>query len=402
MSEMNQKAFTDRCNKLTGLFLKKINEEMQDRNLVFSPFSILSMLSLLADATAGTTRQEITDLLYGGSMHQGFSEQLKALREVLTRQEMDYFYMREDEDPYFRRLICDSSEHFHTALAVFAKNSIQDSVSADFRKYLQETYNGEMLSSADCSAALKTWGPEMTMEMLQLAEEAANSDSLMDIINTVTFDAMWQCPYERKQIKKGVFHHSDHTESKVTMLYGYADSYVENEYGTGFVNDFQQCSYTFMVLLPKAEGPDGLRALVETTDFHHLMKNQKSAIVHTMMPEFSVSFKENLNGIIEKLGIREAFTEHADFSSISHAPLVADEMIHQAKIEVNRNGVKATAASELVLVGAGLPKDEIYIMIDRPFVFAIINTILDIPVFAGVVNQIEHKRTRKRARKEEL
>ena len=127
---------------------------------------------------------------------------------------------------------------------------------------------------------------------------------------------------------------------------------------------------------------------MDTVDFYDLMHHEKYAVVHTMMPEFSVSFRENMNGIMESLGVRKAFAKCADFSSISALPvLFVDQMIHQAKIEVDRNGARAAAATALVMIGSLPPEEEKYVMIDRPFVFAVVHKKLGIPVFAGVMNQ---------------
>lgn len=390
MSVLNQREFVDRYNELTGLFMRKFRSETRDDNLVFSPFSIISLLSIMADATCGTTKQEVAKLLYGGLQQQEFPEQLKAVREELTKKAdylggwMDY------EDPFFGKPIRDMSEHFHTANAVCVRNDLWESIHPGFQKQLKETYNGVLFSSVDIKEAIKTWMTEMTCkDMLPLLEEALSSESLLAMINTVFFDAMWQYPYDDEDVKMGIFHNADHSESKVFMLHDGGGGYVENDHTTGFVKDFQQCGYSFMALLPKKKGPEALEELMDSVNFYDLMHHQKHVILHSMFPEFSITFKKNLNQIIKSLGIQEAFTNHADFSSISSAQLMVEQMIHQAKIEVDRNGARASAATALVCCGACPPKETKYVMIDRPFVFAILHERLGLPVFVGTVNHVE-------------
>ncbi len=119
------------------------------------------------------------------------------------------------------------------------------------------------------------------------------------------------------------------------------------------------------------------------------MENRRNVILHTKMPEFKTSFRVEMKEIMESLGVREAFTPKADFSPLSTAPLMADRMIHQAEIEVDRNGARATAATALVCIGAGLPQETKRVMIDRPFLFAIVNNKLNTPVFIGVMNHMD-------------
>ena len=386
---MDLKQFVDRYNDLASLFLQKFGEEAQDKNIVFSPFSIISLLSILSDATDGATSREVQDLLYGNLPHQGFPEQLKAVREKLTRKE-DYSRWLDYEDPYHGKPILDRNEHLNTANAIFIIEKYKDSILSGFRKHFNETYNGGLFSSPDLRETVKNWSLEATREMLPLLEEIVKSNSILAMINTVFFQSMWQYPYEGRQIRKGVFHNADCTDSKVVMLYGGGDSFVENDLATGFVKDFQQCGYCFMALLPKAKGQKALHAVMNSVDFPGLMGHQRHVILHSKMPEFKLSFRAELNEIMRSLGIRKAFSrEEADFSSMSMIPLVTDQMVHQAKIEVDRNGARAAAATALVCYGAGLPEEEKHVMIDRPFIFAIMNQELEIPVFVGVVNHID-------------
>ena len=385
---MNRNEFIDRYNALTGVFLRGFTEGKQDENIVFSPFSILSLLSILADSTGGSTRQEVLDLLYGDVQQQDFPEQLKAAREVLTRKSSLYDIMGYlDLD---NNMIDDRSEHLESANAVIVKQEYSTAIRPEFKEYLSDQYHGILLSSPDLIEALKTRTPESVREMLPLLENIVDSDSVLAMINTVFFHAMWQYPYEGRNVRKGIFHNADHTDSKVTMLYDGGDGFVENDYATGFVKRFQQCDYAFMALLPKETGPDALRDVMNNTDFSELMEHANyHVILHSKMPEFKVFFRARMNEMLESLGVREAFTPEADFSSISSIPLMADQLVHQAKIEVDRNGARASAATAMILCGSLPPEEEKHVMIDRPFVFAVLHESLGIPVFVGVVNNLD-------------
>ena len=125
MEEVDLKDFMGRYNDLTGLFLRKFGEEAQNRNIVFSPFSVLSLLSILADATGGAASREVQDLLYGSLPHQGFPEQLKAAREKLTHKE-NFFGLLDYEDPHFGKPILDLNDNLNTANAIFIMEKYQE------------------------------------------------------------------------------------------------------------------------------------------------------------------------------------------------------------------------------------------------------------------------------------
>ena len=376
---MNPWEFTEAYNDLTRFFLHMFMEGRAGGNVVFSPFSVLSLFSLLADATGGKTREEILDALFWGPERVGLPEQLHKAKKKLTRCDPDRW------DPEH----ADFSSHFHSANAVCIREEYRKSVYLRFEKKLMKLYDGRIFTAADLANAVNGLVSENTDGMLPILEEVFRQDSVLAMINTVDFDAMWRVPYEDDDIKKGIFHNCDGTTRRVEMLHGCEDELIENEFLTGFVKDFQQCGYSFMALLPREEGPEGLRDIIRIFDFHDLMRKRKRCIVHTVMPEFSFAFREDLSRFCDDLEIRDVFDpENADFSSVARVPLFADRMIHQAKIDVNRYGVKASAASMMILCGAVPPEREETVRLDRPFIFAIMHEGERIPVFAGVVNQL--------------
>ena len=54
-------------NRLTERWIKEYAEEREGENVVFSPFSLISLLSIAADATEGRTREEIETNLCGNT-----------------------------------------------------------------------------------------------------------------------------------------------------------------------------------------------------------------------------------------------------------------------------------------------------------------------------------------------
>ena len=59
-------------------------------------------------------------------------------------------------------------------------------------------------------------------------------------------------------------------------------------------------------------------------------------------------------------------------------------------IKVDRHGTKAVAISAAFLIGAGCVLGfPTVIMLDRPFVYAVMHNKTELPVFMGVVNRFE-------------
>jgi serpin B len=174
------------------------------------------------------------------------------------------------------------------------------------------------------------------------------------------------------------------------MLYSKEGYYIENEFFTGFRKPYKGNQYSFMALLPKKPRNDRFfRKAIEKIDFTRIFESARLKDVHVSMPEFTTEFGTDLKGLFMNMGIKEIFSDRADFSPLSGAWLKADSIIHKAKIEVDRKGTKAAAVTAMFVYAAGIPSFEYKVVdLDRPFVYAIVHNETGLPVFTGVVNEI--------------
>ncbi len=73
-------------------------------------------------------------------------------------------------------------------------------------------------------------------------------------------------------------------------------------------------------------------------------------------------------------------------------PLCIDNVIHKTHIEVDRKGTRAAAATAIVMTDGCTsvepPVEYIYVILDRPFIYGIIDNETGLPVFLGCVNQM--------------
>jgi serpin B len=87
------------------------------------------------------------------------------------------------------------------------------------------------------------------------------------------------------------------------------------------------------------------------------------------------------------------FSDGADFSDMGETgtgSLYISRVFHKTHIELDRFGTKAAAATavEMDCEGAIMIDDVKEVKLDRPFVYAIIDTESGTPVFMGAVNTV--------------
>ena len=95
---------------------------------------------------------------------------------------------------------------------------------------------------------------------------------------------------------------------------------------------------------------------------------------------------------VKSIGAQSAFTKAADFSNLSDAELYISSIVHKTHIGVSREGTKAAAATEVTLTAKGIivPDENVKrIVLDRPYLFMIVDTQTSLPVFIGAVNTVE-------------
>ena len=112
-----------------------------------------------------------------------------------------------------------------------------------------------------------------------------------------------------------------------------------------------------------------------------------------MIPKFRYNYSKSLKDILSDIGMSEAFTSNADFTKISESvngPLYIDDVFHKTRIEVTEKGTKAAAVTYVMMMGNAAPpqKEKIYITLDRPFIYMIVDK-NNVPVFIGAATQLD-------------
>ena len=353
-----------RYDELTGFFLRYFLKTHPGENIFFSPLSVLMLLSMAADATAGETRRQITDLL-GGPEVKDAGALLGAFQSMLG-----------------------AGGEFSSANAVCIRKDVLPAARKDCLSLLERRYGAEVFRTEDAVKKINNWVRRKTRGMIDGAVDESAADELMFMLNAVAFEGTWADPYEDEDIAPGRFYNAGGSASLVSMLNGGGGRYIEDGCFTGFVKDYEKREYEFMALLPKEKGQEALGRALEGIRFRELYEGSVRTGLRTAMPEYSFDFSAELIPACRELGIRDVFTSEADFSPLSAAPLKADSLRHAARIEVDRRGTRAAALTMMFCGGCPPPDDIKEVVLDRPFVFAVTHRLSGLPVFAGTVNRL--------------
>ena len=111
------------------------------------------------------------------------------------------------------------------------------------------------------------------------------------------------------------------------------------------------------------------------------------------MPKFSYDYGIEMSDALKALGMTVPFDAAlADFSGLgdsSDGNIYISCVLHKAYIAVDEKGTKAGAATAIEAPAAGNWEDRRRVILDRPFVYAIIDDAAGLPIFIGAVTDIQ-------------
>ena len=103
-------------------------------------------------------------------------------------------------------------------------------------------------------------------------------------------------------------------------------------------------------------------------------------------PRFNYEYKIiNLVDVLNKMGIKDLFTNNADLSKITN-DLYASNIIQKTFIDLNESGTQASAATGVILDKNAPLEEKKELIFNKPFIYIIKEKNEDNIWFIGVVN----------------
>ncbi|WP_455137915.1 serpin family protein [Thermophilibacter sp.] len=208
---------------------------------------------------------------------------------------------------------------------------------------------------------------------------------------------VFSAPFDPGRTEDATFTREDGTERTAHMMHATEGLYLESDLATGFIKSYADDELAFVGLLPR-EGTSvsDLVSDLDGASLRSLLLPVDNTIVHIGLPRLELTYENGLANDLRALGMTGAFDpELANFSpmgSSDDGPLYVGEVLHKTHVEVDEEGTRAAAATEVeMLSGASAlsdPPQEREVILDRPFVFLIVDQRTETPVFIGTVMDV--------------
>ena len=242
---------------------------------------------------------------------------------------------------------------------------------------------------AETCSDLNAWVSEHTDGMIEDILDEIPDDAVMYLVNALAFEAGWEEEYKEHQLHDSVFHAAG-GDKTVQMMYGDEQTYLEGEGFTGFMKPYEGGRYAFAALLPDEDiGLDALVASLTGETLAAALACAQEATVETVMPSFSSMYDTELSETLKAMGMTDAFdAAAADFTGMGRSTLgniYVSRVLHKTFIDVTPLGTRAGAATVVEMNAEGDMLVEKSVILDRPFLYMIVDTQYNIPLFIGAM-----------------
>lgn len=306
------------------------------------------------------------------------------------------------------------------ANAAFLARSLQ--IQASYRSVLEEGYAAEvhLLDSAD---KVNGWVAEKTHDRItSIIDDSCAAQADLVLINAIYFKANWEHEFDPRDTYEMPFVRLDGSSVPAQMMYMKFEktgtTFMSGwEFETGDGESVSPCvaarlgysggRVSAVFAMPKDVGGDMNTGATDMISYMKRLTSCQEAVLHrrpawravdkraggyqtgkVFLPRFEVEIEHGLTSVLkERLGLASIFRP-GDFTRIGDTSLAVSDVKQKVYVKVDEKGTEAAAVTAVIalrMMPIG-PVDELFIKLDKPFYFGIVDEASGVHVFSGVVS----------------
>jgi serpin B len=347
-------------------------------NLFFSPYSISTALAMTYAGARGQTQEQMATALCFPTSAEAL-QKLGAGNQPMSQGQFAQAFGRIIKDLNARG---DQSKYeLRVANALWGQKGYE--FLPAFIQLVETQYDGKLqildfvAATEKARQTINAWVEKQTNGKIKDLISPGVLDAMTRLVltNAVYFKGNWASQFKKDQTKDGPFTLLDGSNVQVPMMNQQA------EFGYAEIDTFQVLEMPYVgqelsmvILLPKEAGGIGAleKGLTADSLSNWLSRIQKREVI-VSVPKFRMTQKLDMGGVLQAMGMTNAFSQAADFSGMTgNRELFISAVIHQAYVDVNEEGTEAAAATgvimKLTMIGPG--QTPIFLA-DHPFIFLI-------------------------------
>ena len=352
------------------IFRKVVESAGESENIMISPLSISSALSMTLNGANGATRDSMMKALrVNGLTPDIINNSNKNLTEAL--------------------LTVDKRILISIANSVWTENNFV--VKKPFIDILTQFYDAESksfdITDPQVPTLINNWIESKTNGLIKNMVDKLDPNTVMLLINAIYFKGKWKSQFDKDNTAQETFYKPDGVTEQVPMMKQTSDFKIFS--GQGFTLaefPYGQGNFVMDVILPDDNnGINNVLPLINANSFKGWLDQMYNRKTELSFPQFKYGYKKELKDILTDMGMGIAFTDNADFSNISDIRAQMSFVLHQAFIETNEEGTEAAAATIVGIIATVAPSGPFILNVDHSFLYIIRETTTNSILFMGRV-----------------
>uniref|UniRef100_G1SZQ0 Serpin family A member 9 n=1 Tax=Oryctolagus cuniculus TaxID=9986 RepID=G1SZQ0_RABIT len=354
---------------------RRLLAESPGQNVIFSPVSISTSLAMLSLGARSATKTQVLEslgfnitVISEASIHRGFQDLLLSLQVSSS----------------------DLGLRMGSTLFISQDLQLQAPFLADLRRLYETTvFPMDFSDSVVAQQRINSYVKRETRGKVVDVVHDLDPLTTMVLVNHIFFKAKWTQPFNPADTNTSCpFLVGGQTPVRVPMMqqvemFGFG---VDPELNCSVLQMRYKGDAVAFFILPAKGRMRQLEAALSARRLKKWSRSLPSRWVHVFVPRFSISASYDLETILPKLGIHNAFNKNADFSGITKRhSLQVSKATHKAVLDVSEEGTEAVAATSTKLTVRSKDGPSYVFLLDRPFLMAIISKATDAILFLGKV-----------------
>jgi serpin B len=361
----------------TGAFGLDLMRRLGNGNVVFSPDSIASALAMAGTGAAGRTAAQMASVLHLRSP--AVFAAVGQLQSAIAAEQIT----AGQGDPQAPTLDIANGlflQQGYPLLPSFV-SGLQGSFGA-----VPQSVDFKNDSSA-AAQAINSWVNTHTQGLIPQIVAALPTETRLALANAIYLKASWLHPFRANATAYAPFH----GQLRVTQApFMHETEVLPYSHGQGYAAvelPYRASTLSLLVVLPTGQSVASLAHLLSAGRLAQIVHKLVPQPVSLSLPRFHLEFRAELNSTLEALGMKNPFSEAADFSRIAAGQQLKLGLVeHAADFSVNEQGTLAAAATVVTIEATALQLPvhaKVRFDANRPFLFFLRDDRTGAVLFAG-------------------
>lgn len=357
-------------NKLAWDLFNEETAAKPDKNVLISPFSIVTALAMANNGAGGNTLAEMLKTMHcSGCDVQSVNQQLKNLTSFMTK---------ESGHPY----LTITNGYFFDKSRINLESQFVNKLTTEYNcAFKEENFTIEQQSLDN----INNWVATQTNGKINGILEKIGPLDVAFFINALHFKADWSLGFSQDMTSENNFTNADGTVVKHDFVQG--SRMVPIAFKSGFMMvdiPFKDSTYSMSLITSSGQTPTS-----KLTDeiYQVLQDNLVEGNIFLSFPKMNLNYRTNLIPSLRSLGMIDAFNaQKADFTAMgtSSENLFINQAIHKAVLEVDEKGAEGAAVTSL---GVGVTEMPPAMIFNKPYYLVIRNIETNTLLFIAYVGQ---------------